>query len=129
MEPEAADVWSAANYNNMSWYFENASRKDAEMLLSDQKPGAFIVRKSSKLQGWAISICGYNDSFLHYLIQMVDGGYALQYVNGGKAETVAPICKTLVDLVQHFQKTTINENTPVLHDLQYFDVNTHDVSI
>ena len=108
------EVWSAAGYNNMSWYFENANRRDAETLLTDQLPGEFIVRKSSQHKGWVVSIAGYNGGFLHYLIQSVKGGYALQFVNNGEMETVPPVCKTLVDLIEHFQMTTINENTPIL---------------
>ena len=108
------EVWSAASYNNMPWYFENANRKYAETLLTDQDPGEFIVRKSSQHEGWVVSIAGYHGVFLHYLIQSVKGGFALQFVNNGEMETVAPVCKTLVDLIAHFQMTTINENTPIL---------------
>ena len=108
------EVWSAASYNNMPWYFENANRRYAETLLTDQDPGEFIVRKSSQHEGWVVSIAGYHGVFLHYLIQSVKGGFALQFVNNGEMETVAPVCKTLVDLIAHFQMTTINENTPIL---------------
>lgn len=120
------DVWSAAAYNNMPWYFETANRKDAETLLMNQPPGSFIVRKSSRHAGWVVSIAGYNGLFLHYLVQLVKGGYALQFVNNGSVETVPPICKTLIDLIEHFQMTTINENTPILKT-EHLD--GHDVSM
>lgn len=110
----AADVWSAANYNTMPWYRENATRTEAEAELTPHGAGKFVVRKSSQHDGWAMSIRGFKNDFIHYLVKTVQGGVALQYVENGTPKTVEPVCKTLVDLVTHFSKTTINDTTPVL---------------
>lgn len=110
----AVDVWSAAAYNTEPWYFENLSRTDAEALLRTKHVGFFIVRKSSRHPGWALSICGFKHESIHYLIMEVEGGVALQFVDQDVLVTVAPVCKNLVDLITHFSKTNINTDTPVL---------------
>ena len=85
----------------------------AEVRLRDATAGEFVVRDSIRSTGWAISIKGFA-GFLHYLILEVDGGVALQFVNGGLPESVPPVCSTIVDLVEHFKTTSVNTSTPVL---------------
>lgn len=91
---------------NAPYYYGMLSRKDAEKKLSKKAEGTFLVRLSTQIFGYAISLRG-TDSFhnikniRHYLIEVTPTGYQFFGAN-------QPTFLTLHTFIEHYKKKPLS---------------------
>lgn len=116
---DGASAWASAEVpvTNHCW-FRDMNRPGVEAFLDGTPVGTFVVRHSSRGEGYAMSIRKLH-GVLHYLILEVDKGYALHFVDGTTTEMVEPVCATVATLVDYLRTTPINAQTPLLIDPEF----------
>lgn len=90
-----SEPWSEwLDLAKMDWYFGNIDRKKAEEILKSSPDDAFLVRKSSREDSYAISLWkSKNKTFTHALIEPhPQGGFRFQ-----ASSTRYPSIKDLIE--------------------------------
>ncbi|XP_023930184.1 phosphatidylinositol 3-kinase regulatory subunit gamma-like isoform X4 [Lingula anatina] len=98
------DLPSIAHYNESTWYID-CDRYTAENLLQNKPDGTFLIRPSSKMNSYALSL-NANGRTGHCVIEHKATGF-------GFAEPFF-IHQTLLDLVLHYRETSLHEHNPEL---------------
>lgn len=73
------------------WFHGILARQEADALLSNQPPGAFLVRVSERIFGYTISVGDENGSLKHFLVEIHDGGYQFLGTNQIVHESLAKL--------------------------------------
>ncbi|XP_063536961.1 SH2 domain-containing protein 4B-like [Cydia strobilella] len=91
------------NNKPVNWFHGLITRTEAEQLLSRCLPGAFLVRVSERVWGYALSYRAPHARCKHYLVERVPQGYRLL----GDSQATH---NTLADLIAHHKTVAITEN-------------------
>lgn len=99
------DSGTLPHQNESTWFIRDCRRDDADQLLADKPDGTFLIRNSRQSGQFALSIKS-EGKVCHCLIYKTEGGFGF----------IEPynIYPTLVSLVLHYQKTSLEEHNDTL---------------
>lgn len=107
---EGSSAWTNQNnehvYDESTWYIPTFSRSEAERELSRAPTGTFLIRESTAVKAYALSIVA-NGTVNHCIIYRTDHG------TYGFAEPYN-IYKSLKDLVLHYSINSLEEHNEAL---------------